>query len=78
MKFELPEGIPKERREIINSILTGVISKNSGEGENTVYDARPSRKFFIGTLSPRPTKEELVNFANKVSPPAIGLSLIHI
>lgn len=76
MKFNIPESIHKDRQEIIKSILSSVISNNSGECLSEVKEAKPSRKFFIGTLSPRPTKEELINFTNKVSPPTIGLEFL--
>lgn len=73
MKFELPNSIPKERREIISTIISGV---TTGGWRAEVSDTRPSRKFFMGTLSPRPTTEELISLANKVSPPTIGLEYL--
>mgnify|MGYP001058188557 CR=1 FL=1 len=76
MRYNLPESIPKGRRETIESILSAVISNNSGKDSPVVCETKPSKKFFMGTLSPIPTKEELITFANKVLPPTIGLEFL--
>jgi len=76
MKFNLPKAMPEKRREIIESMLDSVISGNSGKNYPEVMDNMPSRKFFIGTLSPLPTKKELESLTNKVAPPAIGLEFL--
>lgn len=74
MRSKLPDSINGERREALNSILDNTINENSGASEDIVEGELPSRKFFIGTLSPRKSHDEISSsMKNKLNPPSIGL-----
>lgn len=77
MRSELPDSISGERREVLENILNNVIEENNGTRTEAVVGETPGRKFFVGTLSPRKSQEDMADMKNslknKLNPPSIGL-----
>lgn len=64
------------RARLIERILAEIKSKAEGHDSDRIYDDKPSRKLFIGNLSPKKDMSVVSSVITKTSPSSMGLEML--
>ena len=64
------------KQALIELIIQELREKTIGENIDTVYDIKPSRKYFVGNLSPTRNIEQINNVVTKIAPTTLGFDTL--